>query len=138
MNQPQDPVVRDGAAIPLPPPQDMVGDIETDCLAGTRIRYRYSTGRHYELDFGRGEATFHLIDAPGYQAAWGQRVTVRCRATELRGGLVLVHWMGPPAGGGHATLVVDLEGRALHSASLMPFAHTELFDRAVIDFIGRV
>jgi hypothetical protein len=134
----QDPVaevVRDGGEIALPPAHDMVGDLHSSRLVGCTIRYRYTTGRCYELVFEPEVATFRMLDAPGYVEAWGQRVAVRYRSVDVREDLVIVHWMGPPQGGGHVTMVIDLAARKLFASALMPFAHVELFDAADIDFV---
>ncbi|WP_404952645.1 MoaF-related domain-containing protein [Streptomyces sp. 147326] len=112
-------------SIPLPPPQpDLIAGPYTDELAGTEIEYRYSSGRHYRMEFDSGTLAFDHLNGP----AEGVRVgPLPYRARRLRDGQYLVCWtLKEP--GVHVTLVVDFAHDRIDVSAMMPPNRWEFFD----------
>ena len=113
-----------------PPPADIVVGSDTSLLDGYTIKYKYTTGREYKLDFTAAGVTFTMLDAPVFKPEFGVPVTLPYLAREIRDGQILIHWM-VPGRSGHVSPNIDFTEKQIFVAALMPFK-MEFFDSATI------
>ena len=113
-----------------PPPPDIVVGSDPSLMDGYTLKYKYSTGREYKLDFTADTVTFTMLDAPVFKPEFGVPVSLPYLCRELRDGLVLIHWM-VPGRSGHVAMMVDFTNKAIFVSALMPFK-MEFFDSGTI------
>ncbi|MFC9295001.1 MoaF N-terminal domain-containing protein [Streptomyces sp. NPDC057011] len=112
-------------SIPLPPPQpDLISGPSTNELAGIEMEYRYSSGRHYRMEFDAESLSFDHLNGP----AEGVRVgPIPYRARALRDGQFLVSWTLKELKV-HVTLVVDFTEDRIVVSGMMPPNQWEFAD----------
>lgn len=113
-----------------PPPPDIVVGSDTTLMDGYSIKYKYTTGREYRLDFTAEKVTFTMLDAPNFKPELGTPVSLPYLCRQIRDGLILIHWM-VPGRSGHVAVMIDFTEKSIFVSALMPLK-MEFFDSGTI------